>query len=84
MILNFKELNERLSPRLAELVNYIFRVQGAELRRLDFAAAARALDTDWTGIRRLCDRLEQKGVILCEGMGDDRKLRLSDDVLIAG
>lgn len=84
MTLDFKILNERLSPKLAELVDYIYRVQGAELRRLDFAAAAKALHTDWTGIRRLCDRLEQKGVILCVGLGDDRKLRLSDDVLIAG
>lgn len=84
MILNFKELNDRLSPKLAELVDYIYKVQGAELRRLDFAAAAKALNTDWTGIRRLCDRLEQKGVILCVGFGDDRKLRLSDDVIIAG
>lgn len=84
MILDFKILNERLSPKLAELVDYIFQVQGAELRRLDFAEAAKTLHTDWTGVKRLCDRLEKKGVILCEGMGDDKKLRLSDDILIAG
>ena len=84
MKLNFEALNERLSPTLAKLVNFIFRRQGAELRRLDFAAAAEALNTDWTGVRRLCDQLEAKGIIIYEGMYDNKKLRLSDDVLKAG
>lgn len=84
MQLNFEILTERLSPKLAELVNYIFLCQGAELKRLDFAEAARALNTDWTGVRRMCDQLERKQVIICDGSGDDKKLRLSGDILFAG
>lgn len=84
MQLNFEALNERLSPKLAELVNYIFRCQGADLRRLDYSEAAEALGfpnpkrAGWTAVKRLCDQLADKHVIIFSG----DCLKLSDDVLV--
>lgn len=83
MQLNFEVLNERLNPKLAVLVNYIFRQQGAELKRLDYGAAAKALGfkerSGWSTIKRLCDQLADKHIIIFNGS----MLRLSDDVLKA-
>ncbi|MCH5146529.1 MAG: hypothetical protein J1F61_00815 [Clostridiales bacterium] len=84
MQLDFEALNERLSPKLSELVNYIYRQQGAELQRLDYGAAAKALGfmerSGWTTVKRLCDQLADKQIIVFNG----NMLRLSDDVLKAG
>lgn len=82
--LNYEALNERLSPKLADLVNYIFKCQGGELCRLDYGAAAEELGfngrSGWTAIKRLCDQLADKHIIIFNG----NMLRLSDDVLQAG
>lgn len=84
MQLDYEALNERLNPKLAELVNYIFRCQGKELRRLDYSAAAEELGftgrSGWSAIKRLCDQLADKQIIIFNG----NMLRLSDDVLKAG
>ena len=83
MTIDYETLNELLSPKLTELFNYIFQTQGAELRRLDYGAAAEALGLQrrrgWTEIKRRCDQLADRHIIIFEG----NKLRISDDVLIA-
>lgn len=84
MQLNYEALNELLSPKLAELVKYIFKCQGTALCRLDYGAAAEELGflgrSGWTAIKRLCDQLADKHIIIFDG----NMLRLSDDVLEAG
>lgn len=81
MELNYAALNERLSQldRRLKLVNYIFRVQGAELRRLDYGAAAKALGVDWKTVSRYCDQLADERIIAFEG----DKLKLNPEIIEA-
>lgn len=79
MQLNFEILNERLSQLdlKTALVNYIYKTQGDELRRLDYGAAAHALGVDWHTISKNCDQLAALKIIVFE----DKKLKLNRDII---
>lgn len=78
--LDYEALNERLSQldRRAKLVRYIFEVQGFELKRLNYDKAGEAVGVDWTTIKRYCDELADKKIIVFEGKG----LKLNDELAI--
>ncbi len=57
------------SPYAVKLVKHIFRVQGGALRRLDYSAAASDLGIEWKEVKRECDKLEKRGLIIYEGNG---------------
>ena len=69
--IDYEALNKRLSEldRRTELVNYIYRVQGSALRRLDYAQAGAALGVDWKTISNYCTQLADKKIIIFEGNG---------------
>lgn len=77
--LNCAALNDRISQidKRMELVNYIFEVQGADLRRLNYKAAANALGVSARTISRYVDELGAKQILTFE----DKKLKLNDDIL---
>lgn len=83
MELDYEALSERLSPKHLQLVEYILKCQGADECRLDYSAAAEELGfagrSGWTAIKRLCDQLADRHIIIFNG----NTLRLSDDVLKA-
>ena len=77
--LNLKPVYERLSKdRLIKLLRYILRVQGMELRRLDYNAAARELGVKRPQIARDCQKLREAQLIIIEG----DKMRIAPDVVI--
>lgn len=82
--INLRLLYERLSyqsfDRLVELVKYIYRVQGVQLRRLNYNRAAEAIGVDRKSISRYCDSLAAKNVIVFENGG----LRINPDIIKAG
>ncbi len=77
--LNFAALAQRLliDSKQLELVNYIFDVQGATLRRLDYRAAAKALGIDKGTVSKYVDILADKKVILLR----ENELKLNDEIL---
>lgn len=77
--LNFAALAERLltDNKQLELVNYIFSVQGAAWRRLDYRAAASKLQIDKGTVSKYVDALADKKVILLK----DKELKLNDEIL---
>lgn len=83
--LNFAELNARLSQldRRAELVNYIFRTQGAELRRLDEEKAAAVLGVDRKTISRYIGQLADKKIItIVRGtLPNTAQLKLNSEII---
>ncbi len=80
--INMVELYKQavFSPYAVKLVKYIFRVQGEKLRRLDYSAAATALGIEWKDVKRECDKLEKRGLIIYEGNG----LKLNPTIIKAG
>ena len=64
--LNFAALAERLliDNKQLELVNYIFDVQGATWRRLDYRAAESKIHIDKGTVGKYVDVLANKKVIL--------------------
>ncbi len=79
--INMVELYKRTvySPYAVKLVKYIFRVQGDALRRLDYSAVASELGIAWKDVKRECDKLEKRGLIIYEGNG----LKLNPDIIKA-
>lgn len=77
--LNFAALAERLltDSKQLELVNYIFNVQGAAWRRLDYRAAASSLRIDKSTVSKYVDVLADRRVILLK----DNELKLNDEIL---
>ena len=79
MALNLKPVYERLNKdRVIQLLRYILRVQGVELRRLDYNKAAQALGVLRPQIARDCQKLREAQLIIVEG----DKMRISPDVVI--
>jgi hypothetical protein len=77
--LNLKPIYERLSKdRLILLLRYIFKVQGLELKRLDYNAAAREFNLTRAQIARDVTTLRKADLIIIEG----DKLRLNSDIVI--
>lgn len=68
------------SPYAVDLVKYIFRVQGGKLSRLDYAAAAKELNLEWKDVKRECDKLAKRGLIIYEGNG----LKLNPAIIKVG
>ncbi len=77
--LNFAALAERLliDNKQLELVNYIFNVQGATWRRVDYRAAGKALGIHKDTVSTYVDVLANKKVILLR----DKELKLNDEIL---
>ena len=65
------EFFKRTSGSALRLVQYIFKVQGVELRRLDFNAVAAELGVGRSDLVREYKRLGELGIIITE----DKKLR---------
>lgn len=82
MELNYKALSGHtcIMHARAALVDYIFRVQGAELRRLDFDAAASDLGVSRRTVSRYVGELAGQNVIVIAG----DKLKLNDEFIIVG
>lgn len=59
------------------LMRYIFRVQQAEWRRLDYEAAAKALSLDRRTIGRTVTALADKKLLLLRGS----ELKISDELI---
>lgn len=69
---------ERLNKdRLIKLLQYILKVQGAELKRLDFSAAASVLNISRAQLARDCQALAKVQLIKI----DNGKLCLSPDII---
>lgn len=60
-----------------ELIKYIHRVQGAQLRRLDYCAAAKSIGVSVKTVSRYCSELATDGIIRFEG----RQLQLSREIV---
>jgi hypothetical protein len=82
--LNYDKIAERLSEKdnRIKLIQYIFKVQGANFARLDYLAAAKALDLSYKTISRYCDELAELDII-CFFTNSDGKgsLKLNDDII---
>ena len=62
--IKLKPVYERLNKdRLIKLLQYILKVQGAELKRLDFTQAAKVLDISRAQLARDCQTLERAELI---------------------
>lgn len=81
--IDYAELHARLldADKHLELVNYIFRNQGAESRHLDYRLAAEALNIDRKTVRNYVNDLTAKGIIVKRFNCKNWELRLSDDIL---
>lgn len=82
MELNYKALNRQICimDARAALVDYIYKVQGAELRRLDFDAAASDLGVSRRTISRYVGELAGNKIIVIT----DGKIRLNEQFLTVG
>ncbi len=65
MGIDYKALNERLCvmDMAAALVDYIFRVQGGAIKRLDYNAAAKTLGCSRRTVARWVQTLVNNGVL---------------------
>lgn len=78
MKIKLKTVYERLNKdRLIQLLQYILKVQGMQLRRLDFTAAAKELNATRAQIARDCQALEKSGLIIIS----NGELCLADDTV---
>ncbi len=79
MEIDYKALNERLCvmDARAALVEYIFKVQGAELRRLDYNAAAAALLVSRKTVTRFVGQLADSKVIVII----DAKIKINGNLI---
>lgn len=69
---------ERLNKdRLIKLLQYILKVQGAELKRLDFTAAAKAHNISRAQLARDCQTLERAQLIKVT----NGELQISPDII---
>lgn len=82
MELNYKALTEQtcIMNARAALIDYIFRVQGAELRRLDFDAAASEIGVSRRTVSRYVGELAGQKIIVLTG----DKLKLNDKFITVG
>ena len=81
MELNLTALGERmcLMDKRAQLINFIFKTQGAEWQRLNPKDAAAQLGCSDRTVRRLITELADQKLIELRG----KQLRLTDEVLTA-
>ena len=81
MELNLTALGEHmcLMDKRAQLINFIFKTQGAELKRLNPREAAAELGCSERTIRRLITELADQKLIELRG----KQLRLNDEILTA-
>jgi DNA-binding Lrp family transcriptional regulator len=82
--LNYDVIAERLTEKdnRLRLIQYIFKVQGATFARLDYRAAAEALDLSYKTISRYCDELAELGIIQFFTNSDGKgTLKLTDEIL---
>lgn len=86
MELNHKVLNERLClvDTAAALIDYIYRTQGSESRRLDYEAAAISLNVSRRTIGRYVDVLADNKLIVLNGEHNEGEVQLSNDILVKG
>ena len=79
MEIDYKALNERLCvmDARAALVEYIFKVQGAELRRLDYNAAAAALLVSRKTVTRFVGQLADSKVMVII----DAKIKINGNLI---
>ena len=77
--LDYETLAARLSSRerRLSLITYIFKVQGAELARLNFEDAAEALGVDRRTLGRYIDELGALGVLSFH----DHKLKINPEYI---
>lgn len=76
--INLKPVFERLSKdRKIKLLRYILRVQGTELRRLDYLAAAKELGVERPQIARDVRELEKAGLLIIK----NGELQLVSDIV---
>lgn len=68
-----------LMDKRAELINFIFKTQGAELKRLNPKDAAAELGCSDRTIRRLITELADRKLIELRG----KQLKLNDEILTA-
>ena len=82
MKLNYEALNVQMCimDARAALVDYIFRVQGGELRRLDFDAAASDLGVSRRTVSRYVGELAGRKIIVLAG----DKLKLNEEFINVG
>lgn len=74
-----KEFFKRVADTSFQLAKYIYKVQGTELRRLDFKAAAAELGVERSDIVSEYERLVKAGIIITE----NKKLRLDEKIIKA-
>lgn len=70
----YKRLNK---DRLIKLLQYIWKVQGIEMRRLDYGAAAKELGISRAQLARDCQSLERSELIKIS----NGQLRLAPDLI---
>lgn len=70
----YKRLNK---DRLIKLLQYIWKVQGAEMKRLDYTAAANELGISRAQLARDCQTLERAELIIIS----NGQLRLASDII---
>lgn len=76
--INLKPVFERLSKdRLVSLLKYILKVQGAEMKRLNYPAAAKELGVERPQIARDVRALEKVGLLIVK----DGELSLAPDIV---
>lgn len=85
MELNYKALSKKLCEvdTSAALIDYIFRTQGGDRRRLNYAAAADSLKVSEKTISRYITELANKKLIVLYGMSGKGKgeIQLSYEIL---
>ena len=81
--IDYTALHARLltADKHLELINYIFRVQGADSRHLDYRRAADALHVDRKTVRNYVNELTDKGVLVKHFNCKNWEIKLSDDLL---
>lgn len=78
MKIKLQPVYERLNKdRLIKLLQYILKVQGAELKRLDFTAAAKELNISRAQLARDCQTLERAQLIKVV----NGEMQLSPDII---
>ena len=83
MELNYDTLNAKICVMCAEaaMVDYIYENQGAEARRLDYNAAAKAMNCSRRTVGRYLKSLVAHGVVKLVNMGDKWAVKLNPEIL---